>query len=90
MGVDGTLADRLKASPAAGRVLGKTGTLSHVNSLSGYATTISGEPLAFSIFSNHHKLTSRGAVKIIDQIALAMVDDVPVKKGKKKGLRGKS
>lgn len=87
MGEDGTLADRLKSSPAAGRVLGKTGTLGHVNTLSGYATTVNGEPLAFSILSNHHKLTSRGAVKIIDQIVLVMVEDAPTKKKTKRTSR---
>lgn len=84
MGVDGSLAERLKSSPAAGRVLGKTGTLGHVNALSGYATTLDGEPIAFSILSNHHKLTSRGAVKVIDQVILAIVDDAPQKKKNKK------
>lgn len=48
-GVDGTLEDRMKASPVAGQVLAKTGTLSGVSSLAGYWM---GRPLAFCIVVN--------------------------------------
>lgn len=46
----GTLSGRLHA--LAGRVQAKTGTITHVNSLSGYLTTASGGELTFSILSN--------------------------------------
>ncbi|HUQ50122.1 MAG TPA: D-alanyl-D-alanine carboxypeptidase/D-alanyl-D-alanine-endopeptidase [Terriglobales bacterium] len=74
-GTDGSLSERMKNTVAKGQVQAKTGTLSHVNALSGYITTLKGEKLAFSVFSNHHKLTSRGAVKVIDKIMEALVDD---------------
>ncbi|HUS19437.1 MAG TPA: D-alanyl-D-alanine carboxypeptidase/D-alanyl-D-alanine-endopeptidase [Terriglobales bacterium] len=74
-GVDGSLSERMKATAAQGRVSAKTGTLGNVNALSGYVTTLSGERLAFSVFSNHHKLTSRGAVKVIDKMIEAITDD---------------
>jgi D-alanyl-D-alanine carboxypeptidase/D-alanyl-D-alanine-endopeptidase (penicillin-binding protein 4) len=74
-GEDGSLADRMKGTVAQSHVWAKTGTLGHVNALSGYAETASGEPLAFSIICNNHKLTSKGAVKIMDQIVEALVED---------------
>ena len=55
-GVDGSLMDRFKASPAEGRVQAKTGSMDHVNTLSGYASTVSGDRLAFSIMVNNHEL----------------------------------
>ncbi len=74
-GVDGSLSERMKTTVAQGRVSAKTGTLGNVNALGGYLTTLRGERLVFSVFSNHHRLTSRGAVKIIDKMIEAMVDD---------------
>ncbi|MCH5181107.1 MAG: D-alanyl-D-alanine carboxypeptidase/D-alanyl-D-alanine-endopeptidase [Prevotellaceae bacterium] len=49
-GVDGTLARRMRHSTARGKVHAKTGTLTGVSNLSGYATTADGRTLAFSLF----------------------------------------
>ncbi len=73
MGVDGTLKDRLRGTPAEGRILGKTGTLRVGNGLAGYATGASGERLAFAILVNNHTAPSREAVAAIDEIARALV-----------------
>ena len=81
-GVDGSLADRFQSSPAQGHVLGKTGTLAHVNAMSGYATTAAGEHLVFSILGNNHGLTSRRAQDVIDEIVTAMVTTPAPKKKK--------
>ena len=48
-GVDGSLAERFINTPAGGLVHAKTGSLSHVNALSGYGQTLQGEKFAFSI-----------------------------------------
>ncbi|HEY3929546.1 MAG TPA: D-alanyl-D-alanine carboxypeptidase/D-alanyl-D-alanine-endopeptidase [Candidatus Koribacter sp.] len=78
-GVDGSLVDRFVKTDAQGRVHGKTGSLDHVNSLSGYLTTEKGDHVVFSILSNNHNLTNKHAIETIDAIVQAVVDD-----GKKK------
>jgi D-alanyl-D-alanine carboxypeptidase/D-alanyl-D-alanine-endopeptidase (penicillin-binding protein 4) len=67
-GVDGTLSARFKALPAAAILRAKTGSLDHVNSLSGYLTTAKGQHLVFSIFGNNHPFSSRKANDLIDEI----------------------
>jgi D-alanyl-D-alanine carboxypeptidase/D-alanyl-D-alanine-endopeptidase (penicillin-binding protein 4) len=64
-GRDGTLGPRL--SREAGRVFAKTGSLTYIHSLSGYATTEKNEVLAFSIFCNNATGHSN-PVLVIDQI----------------------
>ena len=73
-GVDGSLIERFSKTSAQGRVHAKTGSLDHVNSLSGYLTTEKGERVAFSILSNNHNLTNKRAIETIDSIVQAVVD----------------
>jgi D-alanyl-D-alanine carboxypeptidase/D-alanyl-D-alanine-endopeptidase (penicillin-binding protein 4) len=69
-GVDGTLADRFHNTPLQGRIHAKTGSLEHVNALSGYMNLPGQRRLAFVIIGNHHPLRWSQATKVIDQIAL--------------------
>ncbi len=76
-GTDGSLADRMRNTPAQGLVLGKTGSLDHVKSLSGYATTVSGDRVVFSIFANNFDIPGHSAQDTIDAIMEAIIRDVP-------------
>ena len=71
-GVDGTLENRMKGTPAEGRVVAKTGTTGRANALAGYVTTASGERLAFAIVVNNHAGKGREAVAAIDAVAAAL------------------
>jgi D-alanyl-D-alanine carboxypeptidase/D-alanyl-D-alanine-endopeptidase (penicillin-binding protein 4) len=73
-GLDGSLSDRLKVPPYKGAVHAKTGSLNHVSSLSGYATTATGQPIAFSILCNNHNLTNKKVVDTIDRIVEKIVN----------------
>ncbi len=75
-GEDGTLSDRMKNTPAAARIFAKTGTIGHGNALSGYATSVHGERLLFSILGNNNNLHAQDANKVIDAICVAMVEEL--------------
>lgn len=81
-GRDGTLKGRMRGTPAEGRVLAKTGTLTVASSLSGYALTLGGEDIAFSILMNQFDRTSgaRRAREIQDSIAQLLVRIAPPKR----------
>jgi D-alanyl-D-alanine carboxypeptidase/D-alanyl-D-alanine-endopeptidase (penicillin-binding protein 4) len=71
-GVDGTLKDRMKGTPAEGRLAAKTGSLRLARALAGYVTTLRGERLAFAIVVNNHEGRGREATAAIDDIASAL------------------
>ncbi len=56
-GIDGTLSYRLSTNGLARRVIGKTGTMTHVSGVAGYAFANGGEPLAFAILCNNYRTT---------------------------------
>jgi len=79
-GVDGSLADRFQNTPAEGLIHAKTGSLSHVNALSGYGQTQKGRRFVFSIFCNNHNLPSSKALAAIDAVVQLLVEDESKKK----------
>jgi serine-type D-Ala-D-Ala carboxypeptidase/endopeptidase (penicillin-binding protein 4) len=66
-----TLNSRLPA--LQGRLAGKTGSLSNVNSLAGYVTDISGREYVFAVLSNGSGQPSATVRSAIDEIVLALV-----------------
>ena len=75
-GEDGTLEDRLKGTPVAGRIWAKTGSLEHVRGISGYAASLHGENLVFSMFTNNNASTSHEQSEVFDAILTAMVEEL--------------
>jgi D-alanyl-D-alanine carboxypeptidase/D-alanyl-D-alanine-endopeptidase (penicillin-binding protein 4) len=69
-GVDGTLRNRFKATPAENNLRAKTGSLSSAASLGGYMTTAAGEKLAFSIMVNNYPRDVEPRLACIDPIAV--------------------
>ena len=54
-GIDGTLRNRMRGGAATDNVQAKTGTLTHVYTLSGFVTDAAGERLAFSLMLNRYQ-----------------------------------
>jgi D-alanyl-D-alanine carboxypeptidase/D-alanyl-D-alanine-endopeptidase (penicillin-binding protein 4) len=72
-GVDGTLKNRMKGTPAQGRVLAKSGTIRHVSALAGYLNTRSGERLAFYVAANHNAVPMSEVTGAMDEICNLLV-----------------
>jgi D-alanyl-D-alanine carboxypeptidase/D-alanyl-D-alanine-endopeptidase (penicillin-binding protein 4) len=71
-GVDGTLRNRFKGTPAENNLRAKTGTLSSVSSLSGYVRDAAGEELVFSIIVNNYPEGADVRASCIDPIAVLL------------------
>ena len=66
-GQDGSIARRFVGTAAAGNVRAKTGSISNVRALSGYVTTLDGEPLVFSILANNFTVPQAAIDAATDQ-----------------------
>jgi D-alanyl-D-alanine carboxypeptidase/D-alanyl-D-alanine-endopeptidase (penicillin-binding protein 4) len=77
-GVDGTLEDRMKNTPAAGRIHAKTGSVEHVRTLSGFAETPGGRHLIFSFLSNNQGGKSHEAADALNGLCVAMLEEFDV------------
>jgi D-alanyl-D-alanine carboxypeptidase/D-alanyl-D-alanine-endopeptidase (penicillin-binding protein 4) len=72
---DSTLERRLPGFE--GRVFAKTGTISNVNSLSGYLVGSDGDQIVFSILSNGSGLPSSRVRAAIDDVLKALAEQRP-------------
>lgn len=71
-GVDGTIATRMKGTPAENNLHAKTGTLPMVRSLSGYVNTADGRLLEFSILCNGWVAPQSEVDAVADAIGVEM------------------
>ncbi len=80
-GVDGTLNERMKDSGIAGRIHAKTGSVTHVRTLSGFAETPRGRRLIFSFLSNNEGGKNHEAHDALDELCVAMIEEFDEKPG---------
>jgi len=78
-GVRGSLRTRFQQTSAsktlAPNIMGKTGLIDRVRSLSGIATTIDGHERYYSIIVNGFRTGGDKVIRLIDELALAIVDE---------------
>ena len=68
-GVDGTISNRMKGTPAEGNVHAKTGFVDKARSLSGYATTADGRMVIFSALCNNWTVPTSEVEAVQNMIA---------------------
>jgi serine-type D-Ala-D-Ala carboxypeptidase/endopeptidase (penicillin-binding protein 4) len=73
-GVIGTIQKRMLGSSAVGNVHAKSGNMTNVSCLSGYAWTESDEPIIFSIMANNYMIGNSKVKPIQDKIAIILSD----------------
>jgi D-alanyl-D-alanine carboxypeptidase/D-alanyl-D-alanine-endopeptidase (penicillin-binding protein 4) len=71
-GVDGTIAGRMRNTPAQGNVRAKTGFVANARSLSGYVTSADGRMLIFSALCNNWTVPVRAVEGVQDAIAVRL------------------
>jgi D-alanyl-D-alanine carboxypeptidase/D-alanyl-D-alanine-endopeptidase (penicillin-binding protein 4) len=86
-GKPGTLHDRFAGTPAANLVHAKTGSISGVNSLSGYVDQPDGRVLVFSVMANHHTLGGARMIAAIDSVIVELASAGPRRAQQAKRVR---
>ena len=71
-GRDGTLAGRMKGTPAEGKVKAKTGSMTGLSALAGYTTSADGEPLAFTMIMQNFIGSPQRIRDLQDRLALLL------------------
>ncbi len=71
-GQPGSLRSRFVGTVLEGRVSAKTGSISTVNTLSGYVQRPNGRTVIFSVQANHHVLGGRAMIAAIDSVVTAI------------------
>jgi D-alanyl-D-alanine carboxypeptidase/D-alanyl-D-alanine-endopeptidase (penicillin-binding protein 4) len=82
-GVDGTLEDRMKNTPAAGRIHAKTGSVEHVRTLSGFVETLGGRRLIFPFLSNNQAGKNHETADALTGLCVAMLEEFNVTPSKR-------
>lgn len=81
-GVDGTMARRMRDTPAQANVRGKTGRINAVRACSGYVATAGGERLVYSFQCNGHQRASSEVDEIYDAVLVMLASfDEPASNG---------
>jgi serine-type D-Ala-D-Ala carboxypeptidase/endopeptidase (penicillin-binding protein 4) len=79
-GLDGSLRNRMKGTPAAGKVHAKTGSVANARSLSGYVLTADNHMLIFSLLANNW-ITSQAAVDSVHNRIAVMLASLELRNG---------
>ncbi len=74
VGKDGTVARRMKGTPAENNAKAKTGSIANVRALSGYVTAKDGERLIFSIIANNFNVPAQTIDAAVDAAVVRLAE----------------